>query len=84
MEKTRKVLEYKDLLRENIQKANINIQLILDESVNLKNNMEFLINNKKKLEDNPGNLKMTKTKRIVEKFKSETGMVTQCFREGCE
>jgi len=46
--------------------------------------MEFLINNKKKLEDNPGNLKMTKTKRIVEKFKSETGMVTQCFREGCE
>ena len=51
---TRKVLEYKDMLRSLIRGANINVNLIIEEMVSLKNCIESLRDNCKKFYDDPG------------------------------
>lgn len=80
---TRKVLEFKDMLRQLIREANINVKLIIEEMVNLKHCIDDLKNNSKNFYNNPGSLMISKSKRVVEEFKSSSGMVTQCSKTDC-
>ena len=80
---TRKVLDYKDMLRSLIRDANINVNLIIEEMVSLKNCIESLKENCKRFYDDPGSLMISISKRVVEEFNSSSGMVTQCNKPDC-
>lgn len=80
---TRQVLSYKDMLRQLVRDANINVNLIIEEMVSLKNCIESLKQNCQKFFDDPGSLMVSVSKRLVEEFNSPSGMVTQCNMPDC-
>jgi hypothetical protein len=83
MHDTRKVLNYKDMLRQLIRDANINVNLIIEEMVSLKQCIESLKDNCKKFYNDPGALMVSVSKRVVEEFTSSSGKVTQCNSSEC-
>ena len=71
------------MLRSLIRDANINVNLIIEEMVSLKNCIVSLKENCQRFYDDPGSLMVSVSKRVVEEFNSSSGMVTQCNMPDC-